>query len=50
MITLAPKRAMTGSSRGRPWARHHSSTIPTSTNPAEAWKGPFQGTSGTWPA
>ena len=36
MITLAPKRAMTGSSRGRPWARHHSSTVPTSTNPAEA--------------
>ena len=36
MITLAPKRAMTGSSGGRPWARHHSSTVPTSTNPTEA--------------
>ena len=34
--TRAPKRDMTGSSGGRPWARRKSSTGPRSTKPSEA--------------
>ena len=36
MSTRTPKRPITGSSGGRPWATSQASTGPTSTNPSDA--------------